>query len=152
MSTRSYIGVKEGNGVSFIYCHNDGARVGKYLIKYFNDFDLAKKLVNLGSISMIDSRKEVAKQQAKYVDSDVVEINGCYVVVYAGSRADGTYYERVKSYTSKEEMKREWDIEYRYLFDDGVWFVASRETDWDFVPVGGVNVEFKIVQEASRYM
>lgn len=57
MVTRSYIGIKEGNHISYIYCHWDGyiAHNGAILQKSYQDEDKIHDLINLGDLSVLGS-------------------------------------------------------------------------------------------------
>lgn len=57
MATRSYIGIKEGNHISYIYCHWDGyiAHNGAILQKSYQDEDKIHDLINLGDLSALGS-------------------------------------------------------------------------------------------------
>ena len=56
MSTRSRIGIKENDGtIRSVYCHFDGypGGVGRKLVNYYDDPDLASELIDLGDISSL---------------------------------------------------------------------------------------------------
>jgi hypothetical protein len=55
MSTRSYIGLKQSDGVVAIYCHSDGcpSYVGSLLLENYNTEDRIKELLELGDLSCL---------------------------------------------------------------------------------------------------
>lgn len=57
MATRSYIGIKEGNHIFYIYCHWDGyiAHNGAILQKSYQDEDKIRDLINIGDLSALGS-------------------------------------------------------------------------------------------------
>jgi len=57
MGTRSLIAVKNAQGKYLtIYCHWRGQQLLKPLRRFYNDYEKAMKLINLGDLSAIDSK------------------------------------------------------------------------------------------------
>ncbi len=111
MSTRSTISVKINEKFHAIYCHFDGYNydggVGPTLRKYHSSYDHAKKLIELGSLSYVD------KGEAK---------------AYHRDRGDPWSRCRPKVLADKESLvlaAKNWDADYMYVFDEGVWTVTK---------------------------
>ena len=63
MSTRSYIGIKNGDKVKYIYCHSDGylSYNGVFLNAFYRNIEKVEKLIALGDISAIGYNVEAPK-------------------------------------------------------------------------------------------
>jgi len=63
MSTRSYIGIQDGETITAIYCHFDGypSAVGQELSDHYTDPEKVRALVALGDLSVLGA--ELGKQQ-----------------------------------------------------------------------------------------
>ena len=127
MSTNSSIGVRnDDGGVEYIYCHWDGSigNNGRVLMQYFNSKEAAQELVDLGDVSALDVEGRDGDETEV---GEIVEINGCNVNVYTGKRAGKKRY----AHSPSDMVKNRGSAEYIYVFDDS-WWVACRETGWDF--------------------
>lgn len=132
MSTRSNIGVKNGDKVEYISCLYNGQTkyAGSGLLKYFNDRDRAEELMDQGSLEFINVA-EFDMEQAEIP----IRLFGCNMGTYEGAPKKRTV--PYSEYGSKKQRKNQWNIEYFYLFDDE-WLVSCYDTDWRFVPVADV--------------
>jgi hypothetical protein len=114
MSTHSGIFEKTKTGYRGIYCHFDGylSGVGSILLQYYNTPEKVKQLIDLGSIS---------------------SLNTTIYDTVAYHRDRGEDYERNAPFYYDDE---EWNIaqvidyftaSYIYVFQDGVWFVNGEK-------------------------
>ena len=62
MSTRSRIGINDGEKIRHIYCHWDGypSNNGKMLLEHYQDVDKINQLIDLGDISSL--RKNIGSK------------------------------------------------------------------------------------------
>ena len=77
MSTRCNIGIKDENGITYIYCHFDGymSYTGEMLATpYWKDIDNVKKLIALGDIrSLMPTLDEIESYHSRGDDWDDVK-------------------------------------------------------------------------------
>jgi len=122
MATRSTIAVEHQDGsVTQVYCHWDGylEHNGKLLQKHYNNAELAKKLVSLGSISFLNERIEPVGQHSFEKPEEGTTI------FYARDRNEEL---RVNSFQSIDELVRKGQQEeYNYLYSvaTGTWYVST---------------------------
>lgn len=98
MATRALIGKIQGDKVRYIYNQNDRyiEHLGKTLLKFYSDESKLDKLLDLGDISYLTS----SLRNTIYTSYDK----------HTGERID-----------SAEQAKL-----YKYLWDNGAWYVSSR--------------------------
>jgi hypothetical protein len=122
MATRSTIAVEHQDGtVTQVYCHWDGYldHNGKLLQKHYNNAELAKKLVSLGSISLLNERIDPVGQHSFEKPEKGTTI------FYARDRNEKL---RVNSFQSIDELVRKGQQEeYNYLYSvaTGTWYVST---------------------------
>jgi hypothetical protein len=122
MATRSRIAIQNEDGtVTSIYCHWDGYPEynGNMLVSHFKNRDKVKKLIALGSLSLLAPEIEAPEG---HTFSDPVE---GYTVAYSrdrGESLDISHHMDANSYFSG-------DIEeYGYLYTlEGDWIVKSED-------------------------
>ena len=118
MATRSRIGmVNEDGTVSSVYCHWDGypSYNGRVLSENYTDLEKVKKLIALGSISVLDEEVETS-------DPHTFE-NPKKGVTVAYHRDRGEDYDAPRINGSLDEYLEDDNEEYGYFFLDGEWFV-----------------------------
>lgn len=122
MSTRSRIGVEDGNGcVQSIYCHWDGhpETVGLILARGYRTRGAAEALIMLGDLSQLG--EDIRSCDAYHRDwGRAWEASG------PESHRDAESYRR--------EGRDDGWIRYLYLFRDGGWRVADRNGQWRPLP------------------
>lgn len=114
MATRCAIGQADANGKwKIIYCHNDGypEGVGAVLKAFWQDRDLAKELISLGSISILGTSIE-------------------NTLFYIRDRGESAWENSaVECKDQSEVFKRagqQWNCDYVYLQrDDNSWEMIS---------------------------
>lgn len=76
MATRCNIGIKDENGIDYIYCHFDGyfAYTGEMLLTHWQDVENIRKLINLGDIrSLMPTLEEIESYHSRSEDWDDVK-------------------------------------------------------------------------------
>lgn len=128
MSTRSNVGIKEGNKFRYIYVHFDGypTGVGAMLKKHYTNPAKVEELISLGDCSVLG--EELAPQREKFDDysSKVLCENGS--MFYGRDRGEKNVTARTKDWDEylKEQLDDVW-IEYIYVFENGEWKGYSKE-------------------------
>ena len=126
MGTRSRIGVMHGDKLKSIYCHWDGylSHNGQILQDHY-DSSKANHLVSLGDISSLRNNVEIPEGVAHSFDVPAKEIT----VFYGRDRKEtGVDFNVDHSYD--EFLSKDYDYEYYYIMNDGVWYVGvAYETD-----------------------
>jgi hypothetical protein len=123
MSTNSRIGIENSDGtVSSVYCHWDGypSHNGIILMEHYQDREKVQKLINLGSLSLLDERVEPDVNETHSFDKPIQGITIAYhrdrQESYEGPRVD----KDLKSY-AKSDIQ-----EYGYVYTlKGVWKVCK---------------------------
>lgn len=118
MATRSRIGmVNEDGTVSSVYCHWDGypSYNGRVLSENYTDLEKVKKLIDLGSISVL--KDEVETDDPHTFDKPKEGITIAY------HRDRGENYDPPRINESLDEYLEDDNEEYGYFFLDGEWFV-----------------------------
>lgn len=118
MATRSRIGILNEDGtVSSVYCHWDGypSHHGRILSESYTDPEKVKKLINLGSISILDEEVETSDPHTFEKPKDGVTV--------AYHRDRGEDYDPPRINGSLDEYFEDDNEEYGYLFVDGEWLV-----------------------------
>ena len=136
MGTRSRIGVMHGDKCKSVYCHWDGylSHNGQLLQDHY-DSAKANHLVALGFIS---SLKEEIGEKHPFSGCDVIpnisfqkyeELYGKMTTFYGRDRGEsGVDFTVDQSYA--EFLSKDYDCEYYYIMNDGVWYVGvACETD-----------------------
>lgn len=115
MATRSFIGLAQGNGVEYIYCHYDGnlSRVGATLLSSYNKLKKVEALMKLGDISSLDESLERTAQNAYNQGNKTSSI-----VVSLGEFYDYLFYNNCAN------------IAYFYLFFENKWLFAEYGKDF----------------------
>lgn len=118
MATRSKIGYTRPNSlkVTAVYCHYDGDinGVGKILYENYSDLEKVKALISFGDMSSLEKTIENTDYYYKRGETDIQPFE----------------------YENRRELLNP-DIreEFTYVFEDGIWLVASDETNNMFVPL-----------------
>ena len=130
MGTRSRIGVMHGDKLKSVYCHWDGylEHNGRILQDHY-DSAKANHLVALGFIS---SLKEEIGEKHPFSGYDVTpnisyekykELYGKMTTFFGRDRGDPDVDFTVdQSYD--EFLSKDYDYEYYYIMNDGVWYVG----------------------------
>ena len=136
MGTRSRIGVMHCDKCKSVYCHWDGylSHNGRILQDHY-DSAKANHLVALGFIS---SLKEEIGEKHPFSGCDVIpnisfqkyeELYGKMTTFYGRDRGDKNV-EFTVDQSYDEFLSKEYDCEYYYIMNDGVWYVGvACETD-----------------------
>ena len=131
MSTHAIIGIKLGDEIKSIYCHYDGYSIGPTLKEYYNDSDLANKLIALGSISCLGTTIGKKVDFNKYNSVPAMmerESKGEEMQTVAYHRDRGEPL-KIDTYNSIEEfIASNNDYSYIYLYDNG-WKFYDKEID-----------------------
>ena len=159
MSTRSNIGVKNGDKVDYIYCHFDGyleePGVGYNLFKNFNTMEKARELVGLGDLSSIQEY-ETDEERDKIIEDSLdpdklVDICSCMVSTGRGPSTirHATFDDFVDYVSSKMDP---W-IEYWYVFDDddNRWKVAYKDNGFVFGPIQQKMTVNPMIESYTRH-
>lgn len=105
MSTRSHIGLKENDGVKWIYCHHDGYiddGVGETLFKHYTTTDNITRLLCCGDLISLENTPEESNNNS-----------------FNTLRKEDT---TIKFDISIDMyVKHKLDAEYLYVFDNGEW-------------------------------
>jgi hypothetical protein len=118
MATRSRIGILNEDGtVSSVYCHWDGypSHHGKILSEHYTDPEKVKKLINLGSLSILD--KDVYTTEPHTFEKPKEGVTVAY------HRDRGEDYDPPRINGTLDEYFEDDNEEYGYLFVDGEWLV-----------------------------
>ena len=120
MSTRSFIGYVENDGIHGIYCHFDGyiEYTGKILQKYYNNIDIIKKLVDLGYISALGKMIEPTVEKPQDV-----------TVAYHRDRGEDKTIDHFNNYKDFIEYIKDSWYNYVYIFFHNQWYVLCDITD-----------------------
>ena len=130
MGTRSRIGVMHGDKLKSVYCHWDGylEHNGRILQDHY-DSAKANHLVALGFIS---SLKEEIGEKHPFSGYDVTpnisyekygELYGKMTTFFGRDRGEsGVDFTVDQSYD--EFLSKDYDYEYYYIMNDGVWYVG----------------------------
>lgn len=120
MATRSLVGKKmEDGSVLATYVHNDGylSEVGQTLVSHYSDSELASELCRVGYLSSLGPNlKESIKKSLNSMEPALYKDVAEYSIEYFGNY--------------------DYDAEYIYLFENGVWNYATT-----------ANKTFRSVQE-----
>ena len=130
MGTRSRIGVMHGDKLKSVYCHWDGylEHNGRILQDHY-DSAKANHLVSLGFIS---SLKELVGEKHPFSGYDVTpnlsstEYNELYgkMTTFYGRDRDETGVDFTVDQSYEEFLSKDYDYEYYYIMNDGVWYVG----------------------------
>jgi hypothetical protein len=130
MGTRSRIGVMHGDKLKSVYCHWDGylSNNGKILQAHY-DSAKANHLVSLGDLSSLgtdigqkhefdcphnyNTPEFLAWQEAK---------NG--MCTFYGRDRDETGVDFTVDQSYAEFLSKDYDYEYYYIMNDGVWYIG----------------------------
>lgn len=116
MGTRSLIGVytKDTNKVTFAYTQFEGfiEHTGKLLKENYNTLELAQSIVDLKEFSYLKPTLDETSQ-----------------LVYGDAR---TFEPVSLEEYGRDELKREYLVNYLYLFIDGKWQVKTDDKFTDF--------------------
>ena len=128
MSTRSRIGVMHGDKLKSVYCHWDGylSNNGKILQAHY-DSAKANHLVSLGDISSLRPEIGVIHPFSTWdTDMSPAEYEAQFAnmtTFYGRDRGEsGVDFTVDQSYD--EFLSKDYDYEYYYIMNDGVWYVG----------------------------
>lgn len=133
MSTRSHVGIKEGNNYKHIYVHFDGypTGVGRILKTYYTDPAKVKELISLGDCSVLGCELYPAKEH--FDDPTYSDPNGS--LFYGRDRGEKNVDARTTDWDEyvKQQSEDVW-IEYVYVYENGEWtgYRKSFRFDKDF--------------------
>jgi len=135
MSTNSTIAVLNSNGtVSQIYCHWDGyvSHNGDLLLNFYNNQELAEKLVSLGNLSSLCENIEPFTEPSfgeHSFEHPQPEVNVYY------DRDRGEDNQEPEIFSSLELFELSFSRqEYNYLWNGSEWLVKGEKTKhWQFV-------------------
>ncbi len=116
MATRSHIGIKQSDGtIDYIYCHYNGYpdHNGSILVNHYQDIDKANQLLDLGDLSIL--AEEIGEQQS-FSDRSTHRDNWC--LAYGRDRGEKNI---VKRNTTFEDLLRDDNVSYLYVFDNDKW-------------------------------
>lgn len=96
MATRSTISIKlEDNSILSVYSHFDGyvTGVGRKLVEFYNDYELAKNLILLGGISSLGTSIETTDfyNRDRKEDLDIYEYPDMEIYLQEGIYQDYNY-------------------------------------------------------------
>jgi hypothetical protein len=141
MGTRSRIGVMHGDKLKSVYCHWDGylSNNGKILQAHY-DSAKANHLVSLGDISSLRPEIGVVHPFSTWdTDMSPAEYEAQFAnmtTFYGRDRGEsGVDFTVDQSYD--EFLSKDYDYEYYYIMNDGVWYVGVARTDEDTGMVPG---------------
>lgn len=137
MSTRSYIGIKEGNNVKYIYCQSDGylSCNGVILNMFYRNIDKVKQLLEKGYISNLGYNLEMPFD-AKHIEKGLASKLHLYNNIHIKTSfvLPFTLIGPIpKDYQMQEELVSEYSpegmIAYAYLFDtdNNKWYATVRD-------------------------
>ena len=128
MGTRSRIGVMHGDKLKSVYCHWDGylSNNGKILQAHY-DSAKANHLVSLGDISSLRPEIGVVHPFSTWdTDMSPAEYDAQFAnmtTFYGRDRGEsGVDFTVDQSYD--EFLSKDYDYEYYYIMNDGVWYVG----------------------------
>ena len=128
MSTRSRIGVMHGDKLKSVYCHWDGylSHNGRILQDHY-DSAKANHLVSLGDISSLRPEIGVVHPFSTWdTDMSPAEYEAQFAnmtTFYGRDRGEsGVDFTVDQSYD--EFLSKDYDYEYYYIMNDGVWYVG----------------------------
>lgn len=140
MSTRSHVGIKEGNKFRYIYVHFDGypTGVGATLRKHYTDPKKVEELISLGDCSVLGDVLEPEREKFDDYKSKVLNENGS--LFYGRDRGEKGVEARTQDWDEyqKEQLNDVW-IEYIYVFENGKWKGYSKEL---YCPIMDKDPEF----------
>ena len=137
MATRSTIALEFADGtIGQVYAHWDGylAHNGKMLLEYYSNPFILRDLIDLGSISSL-APTIGTKHAFSHYDNNMtlVEFNNLYgnmTTFYGRDRGEsGVDFTVDQSYD--EFLSKDYDYEYYYIMNDGVWYVGVSYEDED---------------------
>ena len=128
MGTRSRIGVMHGDKLKSVYCHWDGylSHNGRILQDHY-DSAKANHLVSLGNISSLRPEIGVVHPFSTWdTDMSPAEYEAQFAnmtTFYGRDRGEsGVDFTVDQSYD--EFLSKDYDYEYYYIMNDGVWYVG----------------------------
>ena len=132
MATRSAIGIKHSDRIKAIYCHFNGylGHVGLALHTYYQDSIKVNRLISMGDMSSIgaDIGEEHDFDQRKDYLADGIARECTF---YKRDRSEeGVEFKSFDIEASFIDYYRGTGAEYYYLYDHGVWYVASYGSDF----------------------
>ena len=138
MGTRSRIGVMHGDKLKSVYCHWDGylSNNGKILQNHY-DSAKANHLVSLGDISSLRPEIGVVHPFSTWdTDMSPAEYEAQFAnmtTFYGRDRGEsGVDFTVDQSYA--EFLSKDYDYEYYYIMNDGVWYVGVNCSHDSMVP------------------
>ena len=141
MGTRSNIGIKEKDNVSYIFCHWDGylSNNGVILNMFYRDIEKVKKLISLGSISSLGYDCEIPNSikncievlwdsySLSFLDTHIKTTFTIPSYIYKNDNIsmDTVINKDIPKSTSLKDFLIN-DEEYNYLFDVGTkkWYLT----------------------------
>lgn len=123
MSTRARIGIVNADkSVTSIYTHSDGyiEHHGPILLNHYNTEAKIRGLLKLGNLSVLG--KELGKKHDFNTQYDVYPD---WCKAYKRDRGDKLELAKNKTVALFEEMCRNSDQEWMYLFNNGVWHISG---------------------------
>lgn len=152
MSTRSNVGIKEGNKFKYIYVHFDGypTGVGRTLRKSYTDPKKVEELISLGACSVLGDDLDPERENFDY-DSKVLNENGS--LFYGRDRGEKeTEAKEVDWNEYLKDVSEDIWIEYIYVFENGKWkgYRNAFDFDKDFNPtnLGVAEIDEKEYEDA----
>ena len=128
MGTRSRIGVMHGDKLKSVYCHWDGylSHNGRILQDHY-DSAKANHLVSLGDVSSLRPEIGVVHPFSTWdTDMSPAEYDAQFAnmtTFYGRDRGEsGVDFTVDQSYN--EFLSKDYDYEYYYIMNDGVWYVG----------------------------
>lgn len=142
MSTHCTIWVKEDQKIRGIYCHHDGyhAGVGAMLKMYYNNFEKARALVDLGHISDLSEKLAPADNEEHSFDKPAPFVT----VAYSRDRLEPFRNYEIKIPNDDFEQVDASTIpfeSYNYIFIDNEWqeinksVIYSNKIEFDFYDI-----------------
>ena len=128
MGTRSRIGVMHGDKLKSVYCHWDGylSNNGKILQNHY-DSAKANHLVSLGDISSLRPEIGVVHPFSTW-DTDMspaeYEAQFANMTTFYGRDRDELGVDFTVDQSYDEFLSKDYDYEYYYIMNDGVWYVG----------------------------
>jgi len=124
MATRSRIAILNTDGsVNSIYCHYDGypSNNGAILVKHYNNEEIIRKLISLGSLSSLGEKIEPSK------GSNHSFRNPEDGVTVAHHRDMGEPISIDTHICLDDWMLKSFREEWNYIWKDGKWFVVGEK-------------------------
>lgn len=124
MSTRSFIGIKNGKEFKTIYCHYDGYPKcnGAILLKHYNSLERVEALLSLGYISSLNKNLLPDPTKPHTFSSKQKDV----VVAYHRDRGDAFTPPKNSRFATLE--KEDWN--YIFSTTTNTWFVKSYSGKW----------------------